>query len=107
MQTSSKRNKRTFPRKVFYREVSATSTLGETRQLLSINCSNSGIGLVSFKPIAVGEVFDLEFNMQDNNISSKHKLSAEVVQRYNVSEIYFLGLRFEKEININGENQAY
>ena len=98
MQSSRTGEKRNSPREVFYREVTATNSVGKVHTLLSINYSNSGIALVSFTAIKVGEVFELEFTINDNNDSSKHKLTAEVVQNHNVSEIYLLGLQFQEEI---------
>lgn len=106
MQSSGMKEKRTYPRNVLYSEVIATCALGEARKLLSINCSNSGIGLISFTPIEVGEVFELEFTMNEDNDTSKYKLSAEVVQSHNVRDIYVLGLRFQEELDIYSENQA-
>lgn len=107
MQAIGTSDKRLNSRKVFYSEISATNPrLGKAVKLLSINYSNSGIALVSFVPIKVGEIFDLEFTLADNNESSKHKLSAEVVQSHNVSEIYVLGLQFEQELNQAGQSLA-
>ena len=106
MQASNSRQKRLNPRKKFYSEVIATNSLGEVCTLLSINYSNSGIGLISFIPIDVGEVFELELTINDDNGPSKHKLSAEVVQKYNVSEIYHLGLQFQEELELASQNQA-
>lgn len=106
MQSSSMKEKRNYPREVFYSEVIATCALGKARILLSINYSNSGIALISFTPINIGEVFELEFTMNDNNDTSKHKLTAEVVQSHNVSEIYVLGLRFQEELDQHSRSQA-
>lgn len=106
MQRSSNKRERAYPRKVFYSEVTATNSLGKVCTLLSINYSNSGIGLISFLPIDVGEVFELELTINDDNGPSKHKLTAEVVQSYNVSTIYVLGLQFQEELELPGQNQA-
>ena len=106
MQRSSMERERIYPRKVFYSEVMATNSLGKVFTLLSINCSNSGIGLISFTPIDVGEVFELEITFKDDNSPSKHKLTAEVVQTYNVSAIYVVGLQFQEELEQPGQSQA-
>lgn len=106
MQASNPRQKRLNPRKKFYSEVLATNSLGEVCTLLSINYSNSGIGLISYSPIDVGEVFDLELTINDDNGPSKHRLTAKVVQNYHVSEIYHLGLQFQEELELPGQNQA-
>ena len=106
MQSSSIKDKRSSQRKVCYSEVTATNTEGKrsSLRLLSVNCSNSGIGLVSFTPIEVGEVFELEFSLKEqNSVDVKYKVNAEVVHRHNVSEIYALGLRFEKELDLPGQ----
>ena len=94
MLTSIMKERRYHQREVFYREVAATHSDGSASKLLSINYSNSGIALISFTPIMVGEVFELEFTFDNNNDASRHKLTAEVVQSHNVSDIYVLGLRF-------------
>lgn len=106
MQSSNMKEKRAYPRKVFYSEVIATCSLGKIRRLLCINYSNSGIALISFAPINIGEVFKLKLTLTDNNDSLKHQLSAEVVQSHNTSEIYVLGLRFEEELEQDSRNQA-
>ena len=106
MQSSSITDKRNSPRKVCYSEVTATNTEGNSRKLLSVNCSNSGIGLVSFTPIKVGEVFELEFSLKEHSVDVKYKVTAEVVHRHNVSEIYALGLRFDKELDLPGQTLA-
>jgi len=106
MKSSNTREKRIYQREVFYSEVTATNSLGKKSKLLSINCSNTGIGLISFTPINLGEVFELEFTINDNNGSSKHTLSAEVVQSHNVRDIYVLGLRFQQALDQFKQTEA-
>lgn len=98
MQSSSISERRSFPRKVCYSEVTATCADGKVRKLLSVNCSNTGIGLVSFTPIEVGETFELAFKLKDRDTETPYVVKAEVVQKFTVRDIHMLGLRFENEL---------
>lgn len=88
------RKKRSFSRKKLYSEVVVTDTRGQVNKLLGINYSNSGIGIISFSPINIGEVFELEFTTSDETGLTPHKITAEVVHHYSVGEICVSGLQF-------------
>ena len=98
MQTYGTRDRRSYPRKELYKQVLATNTIGKVSSLLGINYSKTGIAIITYKPIDIGDVLNLEFSIRDHTGSSPHMLKAEVIQSFNVADIFVWGLQFKEEL---------
>ena len=98
MQTSNSQERRFYPRKELYSEVVATDPVGNVSTFLGVNYSKTGIAILSYEQMNLGDIFRLMFTVSDPSGTSQQKLNAKVVQHHNVGEIFVAGLRFQEEL---------
>ena len=89
--------KRVHQRVVFNRLVRINFYAGNTIKVIGVNYSSSGMALNSKMPLPVGEYFELDFRLSEQN-KQDFSITAEVVQNIKRGEMYITGVKFLGEL---------